>query len=367
MPVTKWITRVIKQMHSVAIIENNSVKTDEIWDLDALKKTLSCSDIGMWTYNVINKVFTGCEKVEEITDGSISGIIPLRNMLRLIYSSSLRKAFYAFHACYHNCSLLQLEVHLTVDKWILMRGIYNPKSCQFQGLIFDISERKISDSNVSTLIAKLGHELRSPLTTIRLYTQQSIKIAQNINSEIIPLLETADRQISRINTLVDDFMLASTAEGNALELRRTRFFVKDLVKETIVDYFPSESRKRISLRISKRHAAFADREKIIQVLNNYVGNALKYSKEASRIIIRSQEKKDQLVISVQDFGIGIGVEEQKSIFQKYYRCKNVLATKGYGIGLFVVREIIEAHNGSFGVRSKIGRGSTFYFSIPFPK
>lgn len=366
MDAANCITPINPQMHSVATIESKKVKEAEFWELDKLKKTLSYSGVGIWTYNVFNRLFTVCEEVEGITGGSIKGVISLRNVLKIISSSFIRKAYYAFQACSNDQDLLQLELLLNGGKWILLKGMYNPGSYEFQGSMSDISGPKINDMNISTLIAKLGHELRSPLTTIRLYTQQSIKIAQNGNFEIIALLEMADRQISRINRLVDDFLLASTADGNAIILRKSWFFVKDIVMEILTEHFPCDTLQRFTLRISKKHIAFADREKIIQVLNNYISNALKYSPDTARIIINSQKRKDQLVINVQDFGVGISTEEQKDIFQKYYRCKNVSSIKGYGIGLYVVREIIEAHNGSFGVKSIIGRGSTFHFSIPVP-
>jgi len=351
-------------MHSIAVKGNKKNNEDEIWSLDKIKMGLSCSGIGLWSYNARSKIFNVCEEVEKITGGAIKGALTLKNMVRIISFPHIRQSYNAFQSCVSNQCSLQLEIPISNKKWIFLKGSYNPDLFQFQGMLSDISVRKISDLHVSTLIAKLSHELRSPLTTIRLYTQQSIKIAQLVDSEISPLLEMADRQISRLNALVDDFLLASTRGENTLILNKTRFSIDEVLINTIDEYFSGDSRKRIVLHAANKLAVFADRGKIIQVLINYIGNALKYSPETSRIIITSRKKKGYLVITVQDFGIGISVEEQESIFQKYYRCKNVSSANGYGIGLFVVREIIEAHNGSFGVKSTIGQGSTFHFSIP---
>jgi len=86
-----------------------------------------------------------------------------------------------------------------------------------------------------------------------------------------------------------------------------------------------------------------------------------------RIIISSEQQKGKLKISVCDFGIGVNIIEQQKLFQKFYRCQNAGKIQGFGIGLFVVREIIEAHQGEVGIVSQIGEGSTFYFTLPINK
>jgi len=337
--------------------------------LDSLRNVLNNSGIGIWSFDVYSRTFTICDQIGRLTGGNVKDTAHVRTMMKLLSAAYLRKVYYAFYSGYHHHKPIAVEIRLndseqSENNWICLNGTFNPDSGNFNGLMYDISERKRNDISVSILVAKLGHELRSPLTTIRLYTQQSLKSARNNDPGIIPYLEIADRQINRVNFLIEDFMLASTSDFNSIRLNKTKFSIRELLSEVITESFPGAVSDRIIVRIEKDLDFFADREKIIQVLNNYISNALKYSQDDTRIIVRCREKNGEISLSVQDFGIGISTEEQNRIFQKYYRCKNVAGIRGYGIGLFIVREIIEAHQGTFGIKSRPAKGSIFHFSLP---
>ena len=110
----------------------------------------------------------------------------------------------------------------------------------------------------------------------------------------------------------------------------------------------------------------ADRERISQVLVNLLTNAIKYSPEFGNIVVQTASNDNHLMLSVQDFGIGINKTDQEKIFERFYRVegKNEKTFPGFGIGLFIAMEIIQRHNGTMGVTSEPGKGSIFYFSIP---
>lgn len=112
---------------------------------------------------------------------------------------------------------------------------------------------------------------------------------------------------------------------------------------------------------------YADRERIRQVLINLITNAIKYSPEAKKVVIRSQKNKNFIQISVQDFGIGIPKTEQLKIFDRFYQSQNHKTYPGLGLGLYISSEIIKANGGKMWVESDEGKGSTFYFTLPTRK
>jgi signal transduction histidine kinase len=111
---------------------------------------------------------------------------------------------------------------------------------------------------------------------------------------------------------------------------------------------------------------YADRERIGQVLINFLTNAVKYSPHSREIKIESCVEHNNIIISVKDSGIGIKKQDQKRIFERFYRVegKNEKAFPGFGIGLFIAAEVIQRHNGKIGVKSEPGKGSVFYFILP---
>ena len=112
----------------------------------------------------------------------------------------------------------------------------------------------------------------------------------------------------------------------------------------------------------------ADRDKIGQVINNFLSNSLKYSPTGKNIEISCKEVNDNVQVSVTDEGMGIKPQDQKKLFDRYYRIENMETQNisGFGLGLYLSAEIIRRHNGKVWIESEIGKGSTFYFSLPLP-
>ncbi len=113
-------------------------------------------------------------------------------------------------------------------------------------------------------------------------------------------------------------------------------------------------------------SVYADKERIRQVISNFISNSIKYASDSKKIIISLERKEDKVICSVQDFGKGIRLEEQDKIFERFYRISgpNLNTFPGLGLGLFICKEVIEKHEGKIGVISEAGKGSTFYFELP---
>jgi signal transduction histidine kinase len=139
-----------------------------------------------------------------------------------------------------------------------------------------------------------------------------------------------------------------------------------LIEDILEEMRTNSPGHKIIFNQSPPISVYADKDRISQVLVNLLTNAVKYSPNADTIIVKTQTTPGQLIISVKDFGIGISDFERDKIFERFYRVegRNEKTFPGFGIGLFIVREIVSYHNGKVWVESEKDYGSTFYFSLP---
>ena len=145
--------------------------------------------------------------------------------------------------------------------------------------------------------------------------------------------------------------------------------MNDLLKDITETLQYSTESHKIIRRGKLSTEVFADRERIGQVLMNFITNAIKYSPNANKIIITSKKTKEHITISVQDFGMGIPKEQQALIFERFFRSqgKEEKKIEGLGLGLYIASEIVKEHNGKMWVDSNPRKGSTFHFTLPVNK
>ena len=154
--------------------------------------------------------------------------------------------------------------------------------------------------------------------------------------------------------------------SGTLIINKTSFNFNKMVSETVEEIEIIAPKNKITQHLSAVGLVFSDEERIIQVLTNLLTNAIKYSPENSEIIINTYQQKDEVLFSIQDFGVGISLTEQKNIFNQFHRISGPMqhTYPGLGLGLFISAEIIKQLGGKIWVESKEDKGSTFFFSIP---
>jgi signal transduction histidine kinase len=180
------------------------------------------------------------------------------------------------------------------------------------------------------------------------------------------MLQRMDMQINKLTALINDLLDTSKIENGHLVYNKEVFSLKDLVKETIADLKPTSLDNELIFQNNVDANIDADRDRIGQVVNNFLTNAIKYAPDGKKIIIALNREDGKVICSVQDFGKGIVAEEQEKIFERFYRITghNLNTFPGLGLGLFICKEIIEKHGGKIGLISERGKGSTFYFELP---
>ncbi|MBI2022653.1 PAS domain S-box protein [Candidatus Daviesbacteria bacterium] len=238
----------------------------------------------------------------------------------------------------------------------------------------NISVSKELERRKDAFIGMASHELKTPITTLKAFTQVLQKRFESSSDDLSKkfLLKMND-QLNRLTDLITDLLDLSKIQSNKLELDKQMFNINDLVKETIEDIQSVESKHKIILENGVDAQVKGDKDRISQVMTNLITNAIKYSPQNDKVVVKLEFKSkgqsvnpNNIVISVQDFGIGISKTHQKRIFDRFYRAAGVSEKTfpGLGIGLYISSEIVRRHGGNIWVESIKRKGSTFSFSLP---
>ncbi|QQS43982.1 PAS domain S-box protein [Candidatus Roizmanbacteria bacterium] len=237
-------------------------------------------------------------------------------------------------------------------------------------IISDITDQKKIELRKDDFVNMASHELKTPLTSIKLYTDIiERKMKHYHDREIQKIIDKNQEQIRRLQILVDDLLDVSRIQTGKLTFQKEIFDIHSVIQDTIELTKEAAAHHPIVYNRGKPVLVYADKFRIYQVLTNLITNAVKYSPKNSEIIIVTEVADKQVIVSVQDSGIGIPESEHEKIFERLYQVFESADQKspGFGMGLFISKEIIRKHKGKIWVESEPGKGSTFYISLPLAK
>jgi PAS domain S-box-containing protein len=256
-------------------------------------------------------------------------------------------------------------------RWQLSRAVPQRddagKIKMWVGTSTDIHEIKENEQQKDLFISMASHELKTPITSIKGYIQIMLSMYNNGSDAFLKnSLHIVNRQIVTLTNLISELLDLSKIKSGSLQLNREKFGMNTMIREIINNVQHSEPGYTIIFTPENECELYADKERIGQVLINFLTNAIKYSPGRTDIHVKSEVKDGHAVVSVTDKGIGINKADQGKIFQRFYRVegKDEKTFPGFGIGLFIAAEIIERHEGKITVQSEQGKGSTFSFSLP---
>ncbi len=221
----------------------------------------------------------------------------------------------------------------------------------------------------SDFIAEMVHELRTPLVALKASTALLLRpdLPQSRVGEIIVSMQA---ETDRLIRMISDFLDLARLESGRTHLDITVFELDQLLQESLDIVLHQAEEKHLTLRFeSQSFLVRGDRGKLKQVILNLLTNAIKYNRDGGSVVVqvRSSSEYDRpfVELSVSDSGYGISNEDQKNMFQKFYRAADTAGfTQGTGLGLVIAKHIIEAHGGHIWLESKLGVGSTFFVTIP---
>jgi signal transduction histidine kinase len=243
----------------------------------------------------------------------------------------------------------------------------------FMGRLYvfrDVTREREVDRMKTEFVSLVSHELRTPLTSIKGFTEMILDgDAGEINIETKEYLEIVFSNSERLVALVNDLLDLSRIESGRIQIKSEPVDLTEVVQAVVATMQQkiNEKEQKLSVDLAPSAASVrGDKDKLVQVLTNYVSNAYKYSPAGSDIRIVIFEKEGFAHTAVIDNGMGIAPENQPRLFTRFYRVDNSMTREigGTGLGLSIVKQLIELQGGQVGVISALGEGSTFWFTIP---
>jgi len=248
------------------------------------------------------------------------------------------------------------DPHLSVERLIYEAQKEAILKCQLEDIM-------------AQFVANISHELRTPVTCIKGYVETLLDGHLTDTATCTKFLEIIREETDRLSRLINDLLDLSLIESRQVEMHYDAVNVKKIIEDTRDILQPSIKTKNITLILNigdNLSEINADEDRLRQVLINLVDNAIKYSPKDSSITLSAKKQKLDIVFSVADQGPGIPPKDLERIFDRFYRVEKHRSsiTGGRGLGLAIAKQIIEAHGGTIIVKSKVGKGSIFSFTIP---
>lgn len=215
------------------------------------------------------------------------------------------------------------------------------------------------------------HDLRTPVTAITGYIyiikEDKKKLPENTQKNLAAVEESA----ARLEKLVDDLLQVAQSESGTIQIKVSPVDINKLIRVSIVEITPLAKEKNVTIEtaLEKESMILADKDRLVEVMENLLSNAIKFNREGGNIKVFTKKVNDKLHISISDTGYGIPKDKQNKVFQKFFRIrtKETAGIAGTGLGLFVVRMLIEKMKGKISFTSEEGKGTTFTFILPLSK
>ncbi|MCX6120017.1 MAG: ATP-binding protein [Ignavibacteriales bacterium] len=238
-----------------------------------------------------------------------------------------------------------------------------------QKLKSDIVQLKKLELVRSQFLGNVSHELRTPIFAVQGYLETLLGGAVEDPSVNRSFLEKAQSNLGRLNALLEDLINISQIESGEMKMSLRYFRVNEFLESVGKDYESLAAARNITLKLllstKNDDDVFGDKDRLRQVLNNLISNAINYNKPGGEVTITSEKEEHGIQISIKDTGVGIPSEHLSRIFERFYRVDSdrSRALGGTGLGLAIVKHIIEAHGSQVQVESTLGKGSNFRFVL----
>lgn len=238
-------------------------------------------------------------------------------------------------------------------------------------VLHDITEQEKIEQERREFVANVSHELRTPLTTMRSYLE-SLSDGAWRDKEIAPhFLKVTQNETERMIRLVNDLLVLSRMDSHDYQLRKEIINMEKFL-DHVIDRFEMTKEKGVTfIRKYPKEQVYAeiDQDKITQVLDNTISNALKYSPEGGTVTIRLSVQNEELEVAISDQGVGIPKSSIHRIFDRFYRVDRARSRQvgGTGLGLAIAKEMVQAHGGKIWATSTDGKGTTVHFTLPYDR
>jgi signal transduction histidine kinase len=259
-----------------------------------------------------------------------------------------------------------IAITIDVTQQVLARKMVEESEHQLLDIKLQLEKELEAGKNLQRqkdeFLSIASHELKTPLTSIKAFNQLLLRTADAAKAR--NFAERSAGHILRLERLISDLLDVTRINTGKMNYQFVPFGVKNMLEEC-VEQMQFTTKHQLKLESAPDLTFTGDRDRLEQVVNNLLANAIKYSPNANQVIVNSFIETGHLIVTVRDFGIGIAPEDIDKLFDRYYRVDNTsMRFDGLGLGLFISSEILKRHNGTFWIESEVGNGSLFCFSLP---
>lgn len=338
------------------------------------QKLLVSGGIGTWELNFDEGYVDGCELFHSLFGIGKEKISLVR--FWKAFNDTDRDVFRQAYEVACTTGLISFELKIPGKRehrpvWVricgLAAGSQKKGISLLQGIIQAVSGYYEEESRASDMIDFVNHEIRSSVTALMLYVQQSRSTARiGAYGDTEVFLAKAEQRVNAIIKMTEAFLDSSVLLSGSFSLSVEEFDLPELLYEVALEFRSLYPGYNFLVITSAQVGVSADRSKMRQVLVNLTDNAVKYSPAGSTVTLLCHVQIDGITVTVRDQGIGVARHEVQKIFSKHHRVadKRTSSARGHGIGLFLLKKIIERHNGTVGVSNRLVNGSEFFFKLP---
>jgi PAS domain S-box-containing protein len=363
----------------MALIIGFAILRYELFDFEALTIISSLGD-GLITVNTSGRIMNMNETAQKMINKEIRTVLNKRITTVLVGNTSNSQENLEYHIqngkkLFSSDYILKarnrsIPVSVSITPVIIEKKIEGSTI-----LIKDIREEKKKEESKDEFISIASHELKTPITSIKLYTDLLSKKVSPKMAEY-SLIEKLQVQVDRMVDLTNDLLDMSRIRTGNIEMHPESFNISELIYDIVSTISKTDPERKILIKGVVKESVYADRNRIGQVITNLITNALKYSPKNSKVTVTQEIKNRQVMIGVKDHGQGIPVAQQNKIFHRFYRVEGATTDQpSLGIGLYISATIVKQHKGKIWVKSslpssgqtkrkKSESGSIFYFTIP---
>jgi len=358
-------TEVTEQVKAKQRIENSQQQ---------FRQAIDSANLGTWSINPEQSRLSLSDRSKELFGIPLQDEVSFAEAMEAIDSdyhelvhTTVTRGLTKFESCdmeYPINSLLSKQ-----RKWLRVTGkmFFDNvgKPAHYSGIIMEITDRKLEEQRKDDFISVASHELKTPVTTLKGSLQLLKRMKDKASPEVMSnFIDQANRSMDKVTDLIDNFLNMNRLSDGQMPLNETTFNVSEML-EGCCNHVRMAGHFELIFKGDRNLQLFADKDRIDQVVINFVNNAVKYAPGSTQIYMIAEKIDDWIKVSVKDTGPGIPPEKLMHLFGRYYRADNSgYQYSGLGLGLYISAEIIKRHHGKIGVDSDLGKGSTFWFQLP---
>jgi PAS domain S-box-containing protein len=338
-----------------------------------LRLAIDSAKLGTWYVDVVSRDLKTSARLKEIFGFYQSDEVTLEAATDQILEEYKADVIQAIEHAMSNAASYDIEYPIQgfrdgAIRWVRATGkLYDDGKGHgnFSGIVQDITQRKNEEQRKDDFLSIASHELKTPVTSLKGALQLLDRKKNDLSHPLVPrLISQANISVEKITYLIDDLLNTTKTNQGQLHLNYSEFTVVDML-DKCCQHIRMGGKHELVLQGDQKLKMWADEFRIDQVVVNLVNNAAKYAPDQREIYLIVEDLESGVKISVKDNGPGISADKVEHLFERYYRVDyGGIQYSGLGLGLYISAEIIKKHNGEIGVDTEVGKGSTFWFTVP---